>query len=151
MDSAIVSADDEDRKSDIETSTTYLESFYTSGSQYDSTIGQYPSVDPANPLTDDDTTTNTNEINLLRNVDPASLIAPGSNSTTKSSLIKATNSRQNTEEVLPQPTVTQYVYQQINDDGFLCDDITTDTCRKFNLYYRTEADDTVRMVTSRHQ
>ena len=152
LDSAMVSARDEERRTDIETLANYLERFYSSGSQYDGTIGQYPPVGSTNPLTDDVLTTNTNELNLLRDLDPAVLVAPDADETTLSSLIAATNALQTALTVSPQPTTLQYVYQPIANDGTLCDNLpTAETCRKFNLYYKTESDSIVKMVTSRHQ
>ncbi len=152
LDSAMISARDEERKSDIETLSSYLESFYNSGSQLDATIGQYPPVGSTNPLTDNVLTTNTNELSLLRDVDLDALIAPDADETTLSSIIAATNYTQTVLGVSPQPTSIQYVYQPISNDGTLCDNLpSTETCRKFNLYYRTETDDTIKMISSRHQ
>lgn len=150
LDATLISSRDEERKTDIETIASYLESYYTTGSQYDGTTGQYPSVATSNPLTDNILTTNTNELNLLRDVEPSVLVAPDAAATTLSSLIAATDADQNTTDVSPQPTTAQYIYQPIANDGSLCDQIT-ETCRKFNLYYKTESGGTVKMVTSRHQ
>lgn len=142
---------DNEREDDIETLALQIESYYNSGNDVDSTQGQYPSVDPTNSLTDSDTSTNTNELTLLRNLDPVNIVAPESDSSILSSLIAATNNTQTTAGVTPQPTKDQYVYQPIAADGSLCDNIATKTCTKFNLYYRTEVDNTVKMITSRHQ
>jgi|GEM_PF-2241255 len=60
----------------------------------------------------------------------------------------ATNTVQTAAGVLPQPTVNQYIYQPIDSAGALCYNYS---CRKFNLYYRTEADNVVHMITSKNQ
>lgn len=95
----------------------------------------------------------------LRDVDPDSLIAPGladvrdDDATiaahVASTFIAATNNTPTTADVLPQPTFSQYVYQPLHSDGSLCND--TAECRKFNLYYRSEVDNSVNMVSSVNQ
>jgi len=95
----------------------------------------------------------------LRDVDPNSLIAPGlaqagdSDATIAANVLStfkpATNNTQTTAGVLPQPTINQYVYQPLHSDGSLCND--TVECRKFNLYYRSEVDNNVYMVSSVNQ
>ena len=151
LESTMISSRDEERKTDIETIASYLESYYTTGSQYDTTVGQYPSLDPLNPLTDDNLTTNSNELNLLRDVEPSVLVSPDADATTLSSIISATNNSQTVDNISPKPTTAQYVYQPIANDGSLCNNLATQTCRKFNLYYRTESGSAIKMVTSRHQ
>ena len=149
--STMVSSRDSKRKEDVTTLALQIESYYNSGNDNDSTIGQYPSVDPTNPLTDGDKTTNSNETSMLRNLDVVNLVAPSSTANVLSSLIPAANAVQTVAGVLPQPTISEYVYQPIASDGTLCDDISTKNCTKFNIYYMTESDNTVMMVTSRHQ
>jgi type II secretory pathway pseudopilin PulG len=134
-------ARDAERKTDIETIALHLETYYSSGTDGSSSIGQYPSVDPTNGLIGHETT-------FLRDIDTASLMTPGAAS---SSLIAATNNVQTTNGVLPQPSISQYLYQPIATDGSLCDSSTTKECRKFNLYYRLETDNIVYTVTSRNQ
>lgn len=147
----MVNSRDSERKDDVETIALQIESYYNSGNDSDSTIGQYPSLDPSNPLTDGDTTTSNNETTMLRNLDPTNIVAPNLPSTVLSSLIPATNNVQTIAGVTPQPAINDYVYQPIAADGTLCNNISTQSCTKFNIYYRTEADNTVKMVTSRHQ
>lgn len=132
---------DSERKTDVETIALQLEAYYDSGNDTSTSVGQYPSVDPTNGLIGRETT-------YLRDLDVASLMAPGASS---SSLIAATNNIQTVSGVLPQPTISQYEYQPIATDGSLCDNSTTKECRKFNLYYRLEVDNTVNMITSRNQ
>ena len=151
LNSTMISSRDSKRKEDVTTLALQIESYYNSGNDNDPTIGQYPSVDPMNPLTDGIKTTNINEINMLRNLDVNNLVAPSSAADVLSSLIPATNAIQTTAGVLPQPTISEYVYQPIASDGTLCDSISTKSCTKFNIYYTTESDNTVRVITSRHQ
>ena len=85
----------------------------------------------------------------LRDIDAKSLTAP--NVTNPSlTFIPATNNVQTISGVLPQPTISQYVYQPIQSDGTLCT-LESQECRKFNLYYRLESDNTIYMLTSRNQ
>lgn len=84
----------------------------------------------------------------LIGLDEKTAIAPGEDDPT-ATFIAATNNTQTPEGVTPQPTTSQYVYQPIDQNGDLC--ITSLDCRKFNLYYRLEADNTVYKVTSKHQ
>lgn len=138
---AQASARDAERKTDVETIATHLENYYKSGTDGSTSIGQYPSVDPTNSLIGHETT-------FLRDVDIDSLSTPGDES---SSLVAATNNTQTVGGVAPQPTIAQYVYQPIATDGSLCDNVSTKECRKFNLYYRLEADSTVYKIMSRNQ
>jgi prepilin-type N-terminal cleavage/methylation domain-containing protein len=128
------SADDAERRVDIETIATQLETFYNSGN-YDLTppipAGTYPSVDPTKNLIGNETT-------MLSDINPDSLKTPGA---TSSSLIAATCTGlcvQTTAGVTPQPTISQYVYQPIESGGALCNSLATQECRKFNLYYKLE-------------
>jgi len=76
-----------------------------------------------------------------------SFTSPSDSSPTES-FIPATNNIQTVAGVTPQPSTGQYVYQPINSNGQLCHAYD---CRKFNLFYRLEADNTVYMVTSKNQ
>lgn len=118
---------DAERRADIETIGLQLETYYTSGTDGVGTTGttatnNYPS-----------TAIIGQEVAMLHDIDTNSLKAPGQ---TNSSLTAATNNTQTTVGVSPQPTVDQYVYQPIKNDGTLC--TGTNECRKFNLYYRLE-------------
>lgn len=110
LNDAQVNARDAERKHDIEAIASHLETFYTSGSTTIATYGKYPSLNSVNGLIG-------NESSYFLDYDSESLKAPD-NST--SSLIAATNNIQTTAGVLPQPTINQYVYQPIADDGGLC-------------------------------
>jgi prepilin-type N-terminal cleavage/methylation domain-containing protein len=134
-----ISARDSERKADIEAIAFNLESFYTTGTNSSTTLGRYPST----ALIGQETT-------LLPDIDIKSLGSPGVDT---SSLIAATCTGacvQTTAGVAPQPDPEDYIYQPIKSDGTRC---TTELeeCRKFNLYYRLESDNTVYMVTSKNQ
>ena len=85
----------------------------------------------------------------LRDIDDKSITAPGITDPSQT-FISATNNMQTTAGVLPQPTINQYVYQPLQSDGSLCTSELQE-CRKFNLYYRLEADNTVYMLTGKNQ
>jgi prepilin-type N-terminal cleavage/methylation domain-containing protein len=89
---------------------------------------------------------------ILRDLDTASITAPGVSSWTQT-FIAATNTAQSTDintGINPRPSINQYVYQPLQTDGSLCT-YESQECRKFNLYYHLESDDTVYMVTSKNQ
>lgn len=134
---------DSERKTDIETIGAHLETYYQSGTDGLGTtltkaIGSYPSTDLIS-----------HETTLLRDLDTKSITAPDTTSTPANTFMAAANSVQTTTGISPQPTKNQYIYQPIDSSGGLCQ--TTEECRKFNLYYRLETDDTVYMVTSKNQ
>ena len=136
LDAAQANARDSERKTDIETIAMHLETFYTFGTDASTTTGSYPSTSIIGQ-----------EKTFLRDINPKSLATPGASS---SSLIAATNNLQTAADIAPQPTISQYVYQPIQSDGTLCT-LDEQECRKFNLYYRLEADNTVYIVTSKNQ
>jgi hypothetical protein len=86
---------------------------------------------------------------FLRDIDLKAITAPGITNPAIT-LISATNTFQTTADILPKPTFDQYVYQPLKSDGSLCTS-NAQECVEFNLYYRLETDNTVYMVTSRHQ
>lgn len=139
---AQANARDAERKTDIETIAQHLDNYYSSGSDFSTTVGNYPSTSL--------TATTASMTQAFRDIDVKSLTAPNITDPTLT-FISATNSLQTTGTILPQPTINQYVYQPIATDGSLCNDSSTKECRKFNLYYRSEADNTVYMVTSKNQ
>lgn len=141
VNSSQIAARDDERVTDISSIQAALESFYSVGTGSFSTIGRYPTV----------SVTNSTAISqsFFTDIDVKSLKAPGVNDTTQT-FIAATNNIQTTTGVTPQPTVSQYVYQPIMGTGALCTAGNTD-CRKYNLYYRLEKDNTVYMVTSKNQ
>lgn len=141
LNQAQINARDTERKTDIKTIAYFLEDFYLYGSDAIQSSGQYPSVDTTNGLIGRETT-------YFRDFIVTSISAPNIKT---SSLIAATNNIQTIDGILPKPTVSQYIYQPIATDGSLCNSLTTKECRKFNLYYRLEIDNTVQMVTSKNQ
>ncbi len=139
--SSQINARDTERKGDVEAFATHLETFYRNGSDTSPNPGRYPST----AITNDETALR----NALRDIDVKSVIAPGS-SGIAATLTPATNATQTTAGVSPQPTLTQYVYQPLQSNNTVCTNETQE-CRKFNIYYRLEADNTVYMVTSKNQ
>ncbi len=158
--SSQVHARDNERKADVETLATALETFYdgASGTQgqyrYPSTcmiqllhagiyttlpdIDQSALISPSNTDGPDDTScTDTN---------------PPAQSGVVISVVAATNTTQTTSGVTPQPSGINdiYVYQPLAADGSLCVSGSTE-CVKYNIYYYQESDSSVHMVTSRHQ
>lgn len=147
--SSQISARDSERKSDIETIALAMESYYDSNDSshngpYDMAGGSYPATIN---ISDD-----TNFATALPGIDPRVVRAPGVSTSQPKSLVVATNNTQTTGGVSPSPTTSTYVYQPIKKDGSLCGQIVSKgDCREFNLYYRLEVDNTVYMLTSRHQ
>lgn len=135
-----VKARDEERRVDVQAIQMHLEDFYTNDGDWGSSIGRYPSTNLPNGTVDF-------MRQALRDVDMNNLTAPGA-SDPKDTFIAATNAVQTTSGVTPLPTTSQYVYQPINTSGGLC---TTNDCRKYNIFYRLEGDNTVYMVTSKNQ
>ena len=115
---------DSERKTDIETISRYLETYYSSGSGAvdDLNIGVYPTT----------TQLSGNESTILRDIDDRALKAPGQSGI---SLVMAATSSDQT------PTIDEYIYQpiQINTDGTysICNS-SNPVCRRYNLYYRLE-------------
>ena len=144
VNSTQMNARDSERRADIESIATALESFYSIGTDGSTNFGRYPSTGLNN---------NTTAITKnLRDVDLKSFMAPGIDDPTLT-FIASTNigtekSIQTTAGVSPQPTKDQYVYQPIQTDGGVCAGID---CRKFNLFYRLESDGIVYKVTSKNQ
>lgn len=133
---------DAERSADIETIALNLDTYYKSGIDGNSSPGKYPSTQL---ISNGITFTK----QLLRDIDDKTLTAPGITDPVQT-FTAATNNKQNIIDILPLPTINQYVYQPIQSDGSLCS-LETQECRKFNLYYRTEADNVVHIVTSKNQ
>ena len=146
VNSTQIQARDTERKVDIESIANALEGYYLTGADGSVNLGRYPST----ALADNVSTLNSN----LRDIDLKSFTAPGVDDP-MTTFIASTNtgnakSIQTTAGVLPQPTKDQYVYQAIKTDGSICGAGVVD-CRKFNLFYRLEGDNTVYKVTSKNQ
>lgn len=139
--SAQINARDDERIADIEALQLGLESFYRSGTDGSTSFGRYANTNMVASVA--------NIKLVLRDADSKSFTAPGISDPLQT-LIAATNAHQTTTGVTPQPTISQYVYQPIKSDGTLCTIGDVD-CRKYNLYYRLEADNTVYKVTSKNQ
>jgi type II secretory pathway pseudopilin PulG len=135
-------ARDSERKGDIETIATHLGLYYDHGSDSVSRTGSYPS-----------TLISSGDIDYtkqqLRDIDIDSLTAPGITDPA-TTFISATNNTQTAAGVAPQPTVDEYVYQPLQSNGSLCT-LESQECRKFNLYYRSEVENTVYMIKSKNQ
>ena len=143
LSSSQISARDSERKTDVETLVSFLDTYYTNGSDLGNiTGGEYPSTFWSN-----------GNANLMQNyigyIDVKPLTAPGITDPTLT-LKSATNNVQTTAGVAPQPSPDQYVYQPLQSDGTLCT-LESQECRKFNLYYKTETGNTVYMVTGKNQ
>lgn len=130
-----ISARDSERKADAESIATYLETYYTSGSDSSAANGDYP------PTTL--TATLSSMKQYLRDINIQSLVAPDTTDPTQT-FISASNTN------IPSPNINQYIYQPMQGDGTLCTQDSQE-CRKFNLYYTTEADNTIHTVTSKNQ
>ncbi|MEI7917820.1 MAG: type II secretion system protein [Candidatus Saccharibacteria bacterium] len=124
-----VSARDAERKTDVETIILHLDTYYQIGSDTGSGLGRYPSTVLSSSSASYMQQT-------LRDIDTSSLSAPGITDPTQT-FISATNNTQTTAGVTPQPTISQYVYQPIQNSGALCT-AETQECRKFNIYYKLE-------------
>lgn len=137
-----VNGRDAERKGDIEAIQANLESFYRTGTDTSTSLGRYPStvISSGNETTIK---------SILRDIDFKSLTAPNA-ATFSDTFISATNTTQTVSGVTPQPTITQYVYQPLQSNGSLCTSEAQE-CRKYNLFYRLENDNTVYKVTSKNQ
>ena len=133
---------DSERASDISTIANNLETFYNTGTNTSTVLGRYPSTAL---LASGETSIKAS----LPKIDLDSVIAPEAASVA-ASFLPATNNIETAAGVLPLPTRTRYVYQPIQTDKSLCTSESQE-CRRFSLYYRTEVDNTIIKVTSKHQ
>lgn len=142
---------DAERTTDIEEIARSLETLYSSNRSDLAVSGRYAGSDAIkNQLNTQKT------YNFLPDINQNALRAPGVALTANVSLIAATNTTQTTAGVLPQPTKDTYVYQPLARNATtgawsLCVNHLTTECRKFNIYYRLESDNTVQMITSKNQ
>jgi len=139
-------ARDDARISDIESIASNLESFYISGTNNSINFARYPTTG----LIGSTSTITTN----LRDANINSFLPPGTTDVTLTFLASTNTgnlpSIQTTAGVTPQPTKDQYIYQPIKTDGSVCVSGDID-CRKYNLFYRLESDNTVYRWTSKNQ
>lgn len=133
-------ARDEKRKTDISVIAQQLETYYTSGTDTSTAIGEYP--DTSSIATETQVTT------LLHGIDPQVLRAPGVASTSTMSFVVASGN--STTAPAPTPTISSYVYQPLTSTGVLCNSPTLE-CRKFNLYYVLEGTSGVQTLASKNQ
>lgn len=138
-----INARDDERKSDIDSLAMHLEVMYNTGKGV-AEVGRYTSTGGVSVWSTTDVQNN------LRDIDLKSVMAPGFSDPVLTSLTAATNNVQTTTGVLPQPTISQYVFQSLQQDGTLCT-LGSQQCQKFNLYYRLEADNTVYVKMSKNQ
>ncbi len=122
------SARDAERKADIEALALSLESFYRNGRDGSTTLGRYSSTGLAASVSSIQQN--------LRDIDLKSVMAPGIDDPLDT-LKMATNNNQTTTGITPSPTIDQYVYQPLQQDGSLCTS-GSQMCQKFNLFYRLE-------------
>lgn len=140
MRSSQATARDHERKTDVENIARGLEGFYINGANN----ARYPSNYISSPTTTDEFVQG-----ALRNIDLKSLQAPGAASGTRS-LISATNTDETASGIRPLPTTTEYVYQPFQPDGTLCT-LVSQECRRYNIFYRLEADGVIYKVSSKNQ
>lgn len=86
----------------------------------------------------------------LISLDVSAIRAPGVSDSEPPSLIGATSTGAQS------PTVSQYIYQPLKEDGTLCSTGATpsgsaDLCREFTLYYRLETESGVKSITSKQR
>jgi len=143
-----LNARDAERKADVESIALNLESYYKNvNPEVFKSGGTYPGTAYV---------TDAGIKASLPDLDMKNVYAPGQAEGGTMSFIPATNALETTAGVLPQPSVANdvYVYQAIAKDGSLCEDpmiTSTGDCRRFNIYYIKESDNTVQKITSKRQ
>lgn len=148
LSSTQVNARDSERKGDVESLALNLETYYSNG---DTSIWLSGSASYlwSEYMNDDDIK------DFLPDLDPKSARAPGVAIDAPISVVPATNADTTTTGVRPLPSRSNdvYVYQPLTAAGTLCTypNGSTGDCRRFNIYYYQEEDNTVQMVTSKRQ
>ena len=132
--SSVTEANDQERQTDISNILLYLDSYYERNNN-----SYFPTSAASSPAQIETWFTNIDRGNLRA----PSIAAPDY------SLVAATNPIQTTAGVLPKPTKTTYIYQSLDSAGVLCTAIPN--CRKVNIYYLRESDNTVQKVMSKNQ
>ena len=137
---------DSERKGDVEAIATHLETYYRNDNpEFGINGGTYLEayyIDEANLKL------------YLPDLDQKNARAPGVDLSEPVSFIAATNNIATTAGVVPQPSKNNdvYVYQPLNAAGDLCvDPFLSGDCRRFNIYYYQESDNTIQVVTSKNQ
>ena len=139
--STLANQRDAERASDINTIANNLENYYKVGNG-GSTTNRYPSTALL-------ASGATSIKSFFPRADIDTFTAPDTASVSVS-FIPATNAVATVAGVTPQPTKSQFVYQPIQNNGTLCT-AESQECRRFNLFYRTEIDNTVKKFISKHQ
>lgn len=161
--SSQTAARDDERRAKAEIIANSLESLYKNGnSNYSYQPGKYPNITTLNT-----SITSDYAVDFLPGVDSASLdFTWTDDGTVKLKTLLApseADNRANTEKMTfiePRVDVDEFVYEPLmlssassatdNDQWVYCK-ASADRCRKFNLYYRTEADNTVHVIRSINQ
>lgn len=133
----LVSSRDSQRADDITGIARKLEDDYTSQ------ISGSPSYPSTNTFVSDAASGG----KTAAGIDPATFKAPGS---ANSSVAKATTTDQNSPDGTGSPFLNIYYYQALTRDNLLCQD-SSQTCVRFQLFYRRESDNTVVVIASMHQ
>ncbi len=154
-------ARDEERKTDIEIIARGLERRYTDGNPRATSTeikqGAYPGVNEMLHIFGDSRTGFTPAqiaggyiSDALPGVKEENTIPPGGDQFDKLKIICVYACQPaETQSVVESATqVDTYVYEPITRDGQIC---SGGDCSRFNLYYRTEVDNVIHKVTSKHQ
>lgn len=136
-------ARDSERKIDVENIALALETDYVNSTPNSVRVGTYVSTSTSS-------SSNSNIMSILQDIDIKSLLAPGITDETYKSFISATNNDQTTSGVLPQPDINQYVYQPLMSNGNLCNS-SANGCCKYNIFYHLEVDDSIEIYRSKNQ
>ncbi len=136
----LVSARDQERSDDVRAIARRLEEAYSSQD-----LGY-----PAYPSTAEITTDITNHTRTMDRIPRDAFKSPGG---ADNSVTVATTNASTNPAGANTPSLTQYVYQPLTADGSLCtaNPSTSSSCARYFLYYRSEADNTVRFIKSIHQ
>lgn len=150
---------DEERKADAESIARGLEQRYTLGNPRASSTeikkGSYPGTNEIlhgmgfsrvgfTPVQIEDGYLP----DLLPGTSEKSLSAPGQGMSLDLMCVWSCSPAETSSVVNSQTTINKYIYEPITSAGAIC--YTTD-CVRFNLYYRTEVDNTVRKIVSKNQ
>jgi len=137
-----VSQRDAERTAEVGTIANNMETFYKTGVNTSTVLNRYPSTALL-------ASGSTSIKSFFPYIELETVTAPDAASVA-ASFVPATNAVETVAGVSPQPTVSQYVYQPIQNNGALC---TTEAqeCRRFSIFYRTEVDGVVKKISSKHQ
>lgn len=140
-----IRARDSERVSDTDAIVRQLDSLYQVGYPASTSItrGTYPTTVQL--------TNTTVQAAIFGKLPRGVIVDPLQSAADTVGIIAATNNVQTTAGVLPQPSTTSpYIYQPIDGAGDLCNGtVGNDVCVRFNLYYKTEYNPTVKQLISR--